>query len=277
MTPAASRAAETAETDAKEFAQNVARSFFEKRFEYEQLDGEVTLVENGKAACAIVIPVSPAPPVEFAAHEIQYYLEKITGAEVPIVRSHPAEGAAIVLGDRPETRRAGINVDHLARDGCQIVVRDQTVYIAGKDDNTERAANLFILRDTPNGTPTGYHDWDFNRGTLYGAYRFLEELGVRWFMPTEAGESVPETTTLSLPANRPPPAASRVKWTRQPTAGARPSRMATPSPCCRTTHFLPEPASAKTAGPCTGATPTTSRSTRTCSGPSSRVSVNTSG
>ena len=40
--------------------------------------------------------------------------------------------------------------------------------------------------------------WDFHRGTLYGVYRLLETLGVRWFMPGEFGQRVPRSKTLTF-------------------------------------------------------------------------------
>jgi len=41
--------------------------------------------------------------------------------------------------------------------------------------------------------------WYFERGTLNGTYRFLEELGVRWFFQGPKGTVVPERKKLTVP------------------------------------------------------------------------------
>ena len=40
--------------------------------------------------------------------------------------------------------------------------------------------------------------WDFERGTLNGVYRFLEELGVRWFFPGRFGTVIPKKQNIEL-------------------------------------------------------------------------------
>lgn len=47
------------------------------------------LVENGRSDYAIVLPQSAIPPEETAARELQSMLKRISGAELPIVRTKP--------------------------------------------------------------------------------------------------------------------------------------------------------------------------------------------
>ena len=49
--------------------------------------GGLTLVAESATEYVIVIPSSPAPPEQFAAGELQRYLWKMSGAELPIVRA----------------------------------------------------------------------------------------------------------------------------------------------------------------------------------------------
>ena len=55
---------------------------------------------------------------------------------------------------------------------------------------------LVILgRDDPEATPTSLASG--SAGTLYGVYRVLEELGIRWFYPGEIGEVVPNKKDIA--------------------------------------------------------------------------------
>ena len=134
----------------------------------------LTLCDKGHSSYTIVI-ASTAPPSErYAATELQSYLEKISGAKLPIVtdaeRSAPRE---ILLGDNAHLQKLGEKVDFqsLGTEGFVLRTAQNQLIIAG-------------------GKP---------RGTFYGVYELLEaKLGVRWFTPEV--ESVPTTNRLTLPA-----------------------------------------------------------------------------
>jgi len=95
-----------------------------------------------------------------AAEELQTYLRKMSGAEVAIVATAP-EGARIVLG--------GLEGD-VGLDGYAIRRNGPALHLAG-------------------ATPAG---------TLNAVYRFLDGLGVRWYIPGEVGEVVPERATIAV-------------------------------------------------------------------------------
>lgn len=147
-------------------------------------EGSVTVASEGKSDYVIVHgPQAPAT-VREAAAELQHYLEKSTGARLPIVTAEPAEGApAIYLGDGPWAVRAGIKAADLPWEASRILVRDGEILIVG--------------RDTADGevTPQG----GISPGTRHGVYLFLEQaLGVRWLLPGEDGEVVPEHRVLTV-------------------------------------------------------------------------------
>jgi len=54
---------------------------------------ETFLVEDGKAAAEIVIADNAPRSVRFAAHELQTYVEKISGARLPIVNPRTGAGS----------------------------------------------------------------------------------------------------------------------------------------------------------------------------------------
>lgn len=134
----------------------------------------LALVENGASPYTIVLPADPIPAEQTAANELQSYLQRVTGATLPIVgeASAPAENR-IVLGTGALFKAAFPEIDpaSLKHDGIVLKTRDNDVYLAG---------------DRP-------------RGTLYAVYAFLEDVaGCRWWSATE--EQVPQAATLSVPA-----------------------------------------------------------------------------
>lgn len=164
----------------------------------------IVLAERGQAKAVIVVPPDPAPSVTFAAEELKHYLDRVTGAPFIVTDRKPASGPAIVLGDTSYTRQAGIRPDTFDRDEFIIATKKGTVYIAGRDSKEKKADILRILRDKPEAhEPVGSayaqsmgYRWDFEKATLYGAYAFLEKLGVRWFFPGPLGEVVPKRGDL---------------------------------------------------------------------------------
>ena len=178
------------------------------RADYQRGAGEVVLAKAGMPQVAIVAPKGAPAPVRFAARELKEHLDLMTGGSFPVLDSRPAHGRAIVLGDTLGARAAGIRADAIARDGYAIRTVGQTIYIAGRDDATQKSEALFaVTKPFPRragrysmtnvlGAPT----WDFERGTLYGVYRFLEELGVRWFFPGDKGRVIPRKPDLTVAA-----------------------------------------------------------------------------
>lgn len=166
--------------------------------------GEFVLAKDGKPSAVIVVPKGAPIPVQFAAHELTTHLEQMTGAKFQIVETKPDNGNAIVLGEEAGANVAGLDISGLKRDGYAIVVKPDVIGIAGKDDPTGKAEVLWEpLRKVANYQHDAIcaydHYWYFERGTLYGTYRFLEELGVRWLFQGPKGTLVPERKSLRVP------------------------------------------------------------------------------
>ena len=96
--------------------------------------GELVLAENAMAKAVIVVPANAGKPVSFAARELKQFLDAVTGANFTITDQIPAGETAIILGDCPEARAAGIDVTALKRDGFRILRKDNQIFIAGRDD-----------------------------------------------------------------------------------------------------------------------------------------------
>ena len=162
---------------------------------------EFVLAKDGQPKAVIVAPAGSPEAVQLAAYELTTHLKKVTGATFEVVGTRPGQGNAIILGDNAVSRAAGIDVSKLKRDGYVVSVTPGTVYIAGRDDGNEKSKILleYMAEELPKRAFTGYPiHWDFQRATLYGTYRFLEELGVRWFFPGPEGTIVPQTKNLSV-------------------------------------------------------------------------------
>ena len=124
--------------------------------------------------------------VRFAAEEMTNFLSRALGQEVQI-RTFARPGIpAIVLGNSPSARKAGIDVGSLPHDGFAIkCVPPDRIYISGLDDEKFIPGKSRHVR----------------RGTLFGAYNFLERhAGCRFYFPGELGEIVPRSAELKVPA-----------------------------------------------------------------------------
>ena len=158
----------------------------------------LTLVENGKPVATIVISeealaaqsykpvegrqnkdVVPARKVRLAAEELQRYVEKISGAKLPIHGDNESiSGPIVLVGASKKTALlklkipAGVTPER-TDEGYLIHARNQTLVLAGNDDGPYQ-------------------------GTFFAVSEFLNRQGVRWFMPGEFGEYVPKLATIKI-------------------------------------------------------------------------------
>ena len=134
-----------------------------------------TIVDAGQARAQIVVPDKPAFLEQFAASELQAFLEKSSGVKLPIVEEsrHNAALYAFLLGNTRMSKELGISLN------------EET---AGRDG--------FTLQSVPNGLAVVGR---IELGTLFGVYELLERyFDVRWFMPGELGQFVPRKETLQM-------------------------------------------------------------------------------
>ena len=153
----------------------------------------VALVANRKPRAVIVIAERAAGCVPYAAQELLGHIEKISGARLPIRKVGEEEAAslqkiaagrtAILLGESAYTRQLGLSSAAHKADGFRIETGPDRLVILGNDDD-KFGVNF-------RWTPT-------SAGTLYGVYRLLERLGVRWFYPTELGTVIPRKRDIAV-------------------------------------------------------------------------------
>lgn len=138
---------------------------------------DLPLVENGVSRIGAVVVAKAAPAnVRHAAREMSRCLEKATGKVAPAVTEGEAlpPGVAIYLGACQANAAVGLPEAGWGLHQGRIVVTEQAVHIAGKDDPGEHWRPSISL------------------GTLFATYDFLEkQLGVRWLWPGDLGEIIP--------------------------------------------------------------------------------------
>ncbi len=135
--------------------------------------GAAVLATNGKPAVSIVLADDAIPAERTAAEELAEYLGKVTGGRFSIIRQSGAsqQAAAIFVGPTRFAKLHGVDPDSWGPEQWAIrTVRNDLILVGGRP-----------------------------RGTLYAAYRFLEDVvGVRWWSPFE--EHVPKRPTLEVGA-----------------------------------------------------------------------------
>ncbi|NUQ62580.1 MAG: tetratricopeptide repeat protein [Pirellulales bacterium] len=95
---------------------------------------ELLLVENSRPRAEIVIAESPMRTVRLAAGELQTYLEKISGARLPIVTKPGSDAPVkIYVGRSEHTDRLDVTPDGLKYGAYRIVSGDDWLVLIGED------------------------------------------------------------------------------------------------------------------------------------------------
>ncbi len=131
---------------------------------------KVTLIQGQYSEYVIAIPNTANPVEQTAATELQSYLNKALGAELPIVEEQAVNSKAFYIGHTDYATNA--NILGSSTENWIIRMQDENVVLTGGVK--------------PN-----------DRGILYAVYHFLEDIvGIRWWSYWE--EYVPNLTELTL-------------------------------------------------------------------------------
>jgi hypothetical protein len=167
----------------------------------------ISLVHDGQPAATIVIADEPLiipgtttdsgthKPVPlttaYAAGELQRFIEKATGAKLPIVTASqaPKAGPLVLVGRSRLTEKLGLKLP-TRPEGLRIATCGRGVAILGEV--------------APKGTHEVVHEMD--RGTLFGVYEFLERVvGYRFYFhfpaDPELGLVTPSVKDVAVPGD----------------------------------------------------------------------------
>ncbi len=141
---------------------------------------ELVLVKDGRA-CTTIVAAKDAPEhVCDAALELQTYLEKISGARIPITDAmESVAGCRILVGRSQALNVLNLNIPS----GHTHTMQEEAAVI-------RTIGNDLVL--------AGNDDWEY-QGTRLAVYTFLDDLGCRWYFPGEYGEIVPRMKTIVVP------------------------------------------------------------------------------
>jgi hypothetical protein len=148
---------------------------------------DITIVADGKPN-AVIVTAAETNAVQAAA-EIQSYIEKMSGARLPIMSEAEAGKSGL-----PVTIAVG-HTALAAKKGVRIPAGFKEV--AGDPSAFEEEG--FAIRAKGDTVILGGNSDGHYQGTFYAAYEFLERLGCRFYFPGEWGEVVPEKKTVTFP------------------------------------------------------------------------------
>ncbi|MFA7158870.1 MAG: DUF4838 domain-containing protein [Kiritimatiellia bacterium] len=182
--------------------------------------GEPFIVKDGSPRADIIIADQPPRMVKLAALELQAYVEKMSGARLPVATA-PLKGMAahVYVGKSKYTDELKITDTGLNSGAFRIVSGKDFLVLLGRDRDftpppiaLNTGTNLYKEWDALTGEKwgmpfrgiqrryspaAGISDYD-GRGSLNAVYEFLESLGLRWYMPGDLGEVAPERKTIEL-------------------------------------------------------------------------------
>ncbi len=178
---------------------------------------DVTLVRDGRAEAEIVMAVNAVPGVKAAAADLQEFIEKISGAKLPVVNT-PSGKTAIYVGESEYTKKLGFDLEPVKKEGFRVKTGNNYVIVAGRDihyqpfpydrtDQKERARwqefcgqKINVPQVNAGGPFLKELDIYMNddTATWYAAAALLEQLGVRFYMPYENGTVIPQMKDIMI-------------------------------------------------------------------------------
>lgn len=161
--------------------------------------GTATLARDGQAVARIVIAKNATRAAQFAAYELQWHLNQITGADFAITTDDDPAGGGLrlLVGESQPTRALGVRNADFKPQEYLIRFLPDAIILAGRDKD-DRGAVKYDAAADPSAMETWPDFWD-EQGSMYAVYDFLERFGnVRWFDHTEAGTDLPRAKTLAV-------------------------------------------------------------------------------
>jgi len=185
--------------------------------------GEAFIVQDCQPGAEIVIAGNPPRTVKLAALELQAYLKKISGAELPILTNTVTPGTVkLYVGRSGYTDQLGVTDVGLKSEAFRMKSGPDYLVLLGQDRDF---APKSPWAKNNGDIPRAQAEWDkltgaswtlplasiykhYNQttglwlddegGSLNAVYEFLRTLGVRWYMPGKLGEVVPQLKTIPL-------------------------------------------------------------------------------
>lgn len=180
---------------------------------------DVLLVRDGQPLATIVTAEHPTLAARLAARELQYHIEEITGALLPIQNpANSTEGTRILVGESAATRALGLKGEDFQSQEYLIRVQGDTIVLMGRDwldtpaNRNEIGQGIMLRleksrktiqyqvavgRDDQPSEPIELPGLMDDQGTCHAVYDFLERFcDVRWYGPSMLNLDIPSQKTL---------------------------------------------------------------------------------
>lgn len=190
----------------------------------DSLSAETFIVKDGQSNAEIIIPEKPTRSLKLAATELQTYIEKISGAKLPVSNIvNSAVPVKIYVGKSKYTDELKLSDEGLTCGAFKMVSGDNWLAFLGQDKDFKELPTYIKAKD---GHPFYYEEWDAltggkwgnimlawpgaryspaanisdldERGSLNAVYEYLRGLGIRWYMTGDLGEVVPTSKDIAL-------------------------------------------------------------------------------
>ena len=166
----------------------------------------VELVRDGESRATILLEEKPTISAQLAAHELQYHLQKMSGATLPIVRE-PAtvKGTVVLVGESSTSKEMGYKNADFGQSEYLVKAEDDRLILIGRDYGLYWPLGGHRGKLNYHGDmhkELGYSEVWMNQplGSCHAVHTLLERiLGVRWYLPTELGEVIPKRKTVAVP------------------------------------------------------------------------------
>ncbi len=163
----------------------------------DEMDRQPSRTAKAAPVLALITPDAPPPlvlvspdasaSVRYAAEELIEHLQTMTGKKLTLATDGKVEKGRPFIAVGPGALEGGPAAPQ-GEEISLIEVRPEGVFILGGSEPAIVAEDGTIcLRD---------------RGTLYGVYELLENLGVRWYRPEPWGWHLPRLERVELPLGR---------------------------------------------------------------------------
>lgn len=161
------------------------------------------LVENGEARAEIVIAEKPERSVRLAAADLREYVQKISGARLPIVTTPSGRAVKLFVGRSPHTDRLGLNVVDLKFGAYRLVSGDDWLAFLG-DDAEFTPIEPWARGNGDIVSGKLQTEWDKLTGRKWGMphpglYKYRLKLPADTGLPDAAVATTPATTATAPP------------------------------------------------------------------------------
>jgi hypothetical protein len=158
------------------------------------------IIERGQSQAVIVVSAKASDSVRYAAGELQSYLKEVSETSLPIQHTKSDAMFNIFVGESEFTKKLGLSTQGLKADGFKIVTGENWLAILGRD---YVGSPICGMRNPWNYMEVYNEKLKLGAfgetGTLFGVYRFLEDIcGIRWYLPGELGTVVPKKTKIDI-------------------------------------------------------------------------------